>query len=253
MGAFGALASAIPEAAARGFHVDVHEAEKVGFVVYVLVALWIAAIYRGLSPAVEHQGAPASPLARSRAVVIELTLLFGVDSFGGGLVVQSLLVLWLDRRFHLPIATTGAIFFVAGLLAALSQLVSAHIAARIGRIRTMVYTHLPANVFLMAAGLAPNAPLAVALLLLRMALSSMDVPARQSYVMAIVPPEERAAAASVTNVPRSFATALAPLLAGAMLERSSFGWPLVIAGALKIVYDVLLLVRFRKLRPPGEP
>jgi MFS family permease len=117
----------------------------------------------------------------------------------------------------------------------------------------MVYTHLPANVFLMAAGLAPNAPLAVALLLLRMALSSMDVPARQSYVMAIVPPEERAAAASVTNVPRSFATALAPLLAGAMLERSSFGWPLVIAGALKIVYDVLLLVRFRKLRPPGEP
>jgi MFS family permease len=253
MGALGALASALPEAAARGFHVDVHDAEKAAFVVYVLAALWIAAIYRGLSPAVEHHGAPASPLARSRAVVLELTLLFSLDSFGGGLVVQSLLVLWLDRRFHLPIATTGAIFFVAGLLAAFSQLVSAQIAVRIGRIRTMVYTHLPANVFLVAAGLAPNAPLAVTFLLLRMALSSMDVPARQSYVMAIVPPEERAAAASVTNVPRSFATALAPLLAGAMLERSSFGWPLVIAGALKIVYDVLLLARFRKVRPPGEP
>jgi len=167
--------------------------------------------------------------------------------------VQSLLVLWLDRRFHLPIAATGTIFFVAGLLAAFSQLMSARLAARIGRIRTMVYTHLPANLFLMIAGIAPSAPVAVTFLLLRMALSSMDVPARQSYVMAIVPPEERAAAASVTNVPRSFATALAPLLAGVMLERSSFGWPLVIAGALKIVYDLLLLARFRAVRVPGEP
>jgi predicted MFS family arabinose efflux permease len=253
MGALGALASGIPEATARALHVDVHDAERVGFLVYVLVAGWIATIYRGLSPRVEHPGGPSSPLARSRAVVLELTALFSLDSFGGGLVVQSLLVLWLDRRFELPTATTGAIFFVAGLLAAFSQLVSARIAERIGRIRTMVYTHLPANVFLIIAGLAPNAPLAITFLLLRMALSSMDVPARQSYVMAIVPPEERAAAASITNAPRSFATALAPLLAGAMLERSSFGWPLVIAGALKIVYDVILLVRFRRLRPAGEP
>jgi MFS family permease len=253
MGALGALASGIPEAAARALHVNVHDAERLGFVVYVLVAVLVAIIYRGLSPAIEHRGAPAAPLARSRAVVFELTALFSIDSFGGGLVVQSLLVLWLDRRFHLPMAATGTIFFVAGLLAAFSQLMSARLAARIGRIRTMVYTHLPANFFLIIAGLAPSAPVAVAFLLLRMALSSMDVPARQSYVMAIVPPEERAAAASVTNVPRSFATALAPLLTGAMLERSSFGWPLVIAGALKVVYDLLLLARFRAVRAPGEP
>jgi MFS family permease len=253
MGALGALASGIPEAAARAFHVDVHDAERLAFVIYVLVAVLVARIYRGLSPAVEHHGPPAAPLARSRAVVLELTALFSIDSFGGGLVVQSLLVLWLDRRFHLPIAATGTIFFVAGLLAAFSQLMSARLAARIGRIRTMVYTHLPANLFLMIAGIAPSAPVAVTFLLLRMALSSMDVPARQSYVMAIVPPEERAAAASVTNVPRSFATALAPLLAGVMLERSSFGWPLVIAGALKVVYDLLLLARFRAVRVPGEP
>jgi predicted MFS family arabinose efflux permease len=253
MGALGALASGIPEAAARVLHVDVHDAERAAFGVYVLAAAWIATIYRGLSSRVESQGAPPSPLARSRAVVLELTALFSLDSFGGGLVVQSLLVLWLDRRFQLPVATTGMIFFAAGLLAAFSQLASAEIAARIGRIRTMVYTHLPANVFLMIAGIAPNAPFAVTFLLLRMALSSMDVPARQSYVMALVPAEERAAAASLTNVPRSFATALAPLLAGAMLERSSFGWPLVFAGALKIVYDVLLLARFRGVRPPGEP
>jgi MFS family permease len=253
MGALGALASGIPEAAARALHVNVHDAERLGFVVYVLVAVLVAIIYRGLSPAIEHRGAPAAPLARSRAVVFELTALFSIDSFGGGLVVQSLLVLWLDRRFHLPMAATGTIFFVAGLLAAFSQLLSARLAARIGRIRTMVYTHLPANLFLIIAGLAPSAPVAVAFLLLRMALSSMDVPARQSYVMAIVPPEERAAAASVTNVPRSFATALAPLLTGAMLERSSFGWPLVIAGTLKVVYDLLLLARFRAVRAPGEP
>ena len=253
MGALGALASGIPEAAARALHGNVHDAERLGFVVYVLVAVLVAILYHGLSPAIEHRGAAAAPLARSRAVVLELTALFSIDSFGGGLVVQSLLVLWLGRRFHLPTAATGTIFFIAGLLAAFSQLMSARLAAHIGRIRTMVYTHLPANLFLIIAGLAPSAPLAVTFLLLRMALSSMDVPARQSYVMAIVPAEERAAAASVTNVPRSFATALAPLLAGAMLERSSFGWPLVIAGALKVIYDLLLLARFRAVRVPGEP
>jgi predicted MFS family arabinose efflux permease len=116
----------------------------------------------------------------------------------------------------------------------------------------MVYTHLPANVFLILAGLAPTAELAVTLLLLRMALSQMDVPARQSYVMAIVPSEERAAAASVTNVPRSLATAASPLLAGMMLDRSSFGWPLIVGGLLKAVYDVVLFVQFRAVTPAGE-
>lgn len=116
----------------------------------------------------------------------------------------------------------------------------------------MVFTHIPANVFLVLAAFMPNATLAVTFLLLRMALSQMDVPARQSYVMAVVPPEERAAAASVTNVPRSLATALSPLLAGALLQQSTFGWPLVAGGLVKITYDLLLLAQFRRVRPPEE-
>ena len=168
-------------------------------------------------------------------------------------MVQSLLVLWLFRRFALPVQVAGAVFFVAGLLAAFSQFVAARLAARIGHVRTMVYTHLPANVFLVVAGFMPTAPLAVLFLLLRMSLSSMDVPARQAYVMAMVPPEERAAASSVTNVPRSLAAALSPLLAGLLLDRSSFGWPLLCAGFLKAAYDLLLFRQFAHLRPAEEP
>jgi MFS family permease len=143
----------------------------------------------------------------------------------------------------------GAVFFATGILAAFSQLISAWIAARLGLIRTMVYTHLPANALLVLAAFMPNATLAILMLLLRMSLASMDVPARQSYVMSVVPPEERTAAASVTNVPRSLAAAATPVLAGAMLAHSSFGWPLVCGGLAKILYDVLLLsqLRSRKL------
>jgi MFS family permease len=139
-----------------------------------------------------------------------------------------------------------------GILGGLSQLVSPMLAARIGLVPTMVYTHLPANVFLIAAGLVPSAPLAVAFLLLRASLSQMDVPARQAYVMAVVPPEERAAAASVTNVPRSLAAALPPLFTGAMLMHSAVGWPLVCGGLLKVLYDLLLLAQFRSVPPRDE-
>jgi MFS family permease len=252
-GALGALASGFPEVLARSFRVDVVTGERLGFVLYSLVALAVAAVYRGLSPEIEHRGAPApAPLARSRSIVLRLAALFSLDSFGGGFVVQSLLVLWLHRRFDLSIGMTGVIFSVSGVLAAFSQFASARLAARIGRIRTMVYTHLPANLALVAAGIVPRADQAIALLLVRMALSQMDVPARQSYVMAIVRPEERAAASSVTNVPRSLATALSPVLAGMMLEHSSFGWPLVVGGLLKALYDVLLLLRFQAIKPSGE-
>jgi MFS family permease len=164
-------------------------------------------------------------------------------------VVQSLLALWLFRRFGLSVATAGTVFFFTGLLTAFSQLVSAKLAARIGHVRTMVFTHLPANVFLMAAGLVPSLGAAVALLLARMSLSQMDVPARQAYVMAMVPPERRSAAASVTNVPRSLAAALSPVIAGAMLDASNFGWPLLVGGALKAAYDLLLFVQFRARKP----
>ena len=142
-------------------------------------------------------------------------------------------------------ATTGVVFFAAGLLTGLSQLLAGPLAARIGLIRTMSFTHLPANCALALAAFAPTAGVAVGLLLVRSAVSAMDVPARQAFVMAVVPPEERAAAASVTNVPRSLASASTPLLAGALLSHSTFGWPLLLAGICKGTYDVLLLVLYR--------
>jgi MFS family permease len=250
--AVGALASGIPAWLAHRRQLDLHAAERWVFVAYAATALAAALFYRRLSPAAEPApSASRGGLVRSRAVVLRLSALFSLDAMGGGLVVQSLLVLWLYKRFGLSVSTTGLIFFVAGICGAFSQLASARLAARIGLIETMVYTHLPANLLLILAGVVPNATAAVVLLLLRMSLSSMDVPARQSYVMAVVPPEERAAAASVTNVPRSLAAAVTPVIAGWMLDRTAFGWPLVCAGAAKAIYDLLLLAQFRSVRP-GE-
>jgi predicted MFS family arabinose efflux permease len=175
--------------------------------------------------------------------VIRLSALFSMDSAGGGFVLNSLLVLYLFVRFHLSPGATGATFAATGVLSAFSQLASARLAARIGLVRTMVFTHLPANGCLILAGILPSAPAAIAFLLVRAALSQMDVPARQALVMRLVDPDERAAAASITNVPRSLATAMTPALAGALLDWSSFGWPLIIAGAVKATYDLLLLAQ----------
>jgi len=249
-GALGALAAGLPDIASRKFGLPIAEAERAVFYAYSAVGLVSAAVYAGLSRTVEQDAtAPGRPLSRSRRVVLELSALFSLDSFGGGFVVQSLLALYLFRRFALSLETAAAFFFAAGTMAAFSQIVSARLAARLGHIRTMVFTHLPSNVFLVLAGLMPTAPLAILFLLLRMALSQMDVPARQAYVMAVVPREERAAAASVTNVPRSLAAALSPFVAGLLLERSMFGWPLVAGGVLKAIYDLALFARFSKVHP----
>jgi MFS family permease len=158
----------------------------------------------------------------------------------------------LQRRFDLSLGVSGVVFFWAGILSAFSALVAVRIASRIGLVRTMVFTHLPANGLLILTAFMPNAVLAVTCLLCRSFLSQMDVPARSSYVMAVVTPDERPAAASVTNVPRSLASALPPIAAGWMLSESTFGWPLIIAGSLKALYDVLLLIQFRHVRPPEE-
>jgi MFS family permease len=252
--AVGALLSGLPAMAAQHFGWSLIDAFRVGFAFYGVIALFIVALYRGMR--LGRSKAPTvvtnARLKRSRSIVLRLTVLFALDSFGGGFAIDSLLALWLFLRFGLSLQTVGAIFFGTRMLAALSQLVSPRLAARFGLIETMVFTHIPANVFLVFAALMPTAPLAVGFLLLRMAFSSMDVPARQSYVMAVVPPEERAAAASMTNVPRSLTSAISPLLAGLLLERSTFGWPLVIGGVLKITYDVLLLLQFRHIRPADE-
>jgi predicted MFS family arabinose efflux permease len=252
-GAAGALASGIPVVLARDQGWDLVDAQKSGFVLYAVTAVVVALLYRRLSPELSRPNRAATgSLAKSRSIVIRLSLLFSLDSFGGGFAVQSLLALWLFQRYGLSVETAGAVFFVAGVLSAGSQLVSPWLADRIGLIRTMVYTHLPANLLLISAALMPTAPLAIAALLGRMALSQMDVPARQSYVMAMVPPEERAAAASVTNVPRSLASALAPALGGLLLSQTSFGWPLILAGAIKVIYDLLLLRQFSELRTEEE-
>jgi MFS family permease len=253
-GAFGALASGLPTILAPRFGWNLLAAQRSGFVVYSILGLIAASIYWSLSRAVEAAPTPVkvAPLAKSRATVMRLSALFSIDAFGGGFAIQSLLALWMFRRFNLSVQAAGAFFFVAGLLGSFSQFVSARLAARFGRINTMVYTHIPASGFLILAALMPNVSLAIFFLLLRSALSSMDVPARQSYVMAVVPPEERAAAASVTNVPRSLASAAAPVPAGMLLDATSFGWPLICCGVLKIIYDLLLLMQFRALRPDDE-
>jgi MFS family permease len=253
-GAFGALASGVPAVLAARHGWALAPALRSGFVAYAIIATIAFAVYWRLSPAIEVERQPvkAAPLAKSRAIVYRLSALFCIDSLGGGFVIQSLLALWLFRRFDLPVQVAGTFFFAAGLLGSFSQFISSALAARFGRINTMVFSHLPSNAMLIVAALMPTPGLAMAALLIRASTSQMDVPARQSYVMAVVPPEERAAAATVTNVPRSLASALAPLPAGAMLNRSSFGWPLICAGALKAIYDVALLLQFRALKPSDE-
>jgi MFS family permease len=244
-GALGALATGLPDKLARLFGAATQDAARWGFLAYALIALVVAFLYRGLPREPALGRASRAPLAKSRSVVLRLAALFSLDSLGGGLVVQSLLALWLFKRFGLSVSQVGSVFFACGVLSAFSQLLSGPLARRIGLIRTMVYTHVPANALLILAAFMPTAGLAVTMLLLRMSLAQMDVPARQAYVMGVVPPEERAAAASVTNVPRSLAAAVSPVLAGLLLSHTSFGWPLVIGGGLKILYDLLLLQQFR--------
>ena len=195
---------------------------------------------------------PSAPLQQSRRLVYGLAALFGMDSFGTGFLVQSLLALWLYQRFHISVTTAAAILFWSGVCSAISYLVAVPIARRIGLINTMVFTHLPSNMFLILIPFAPDLATAIGLLLARSALSQMDVPTRASYVMAVVAPEERPAAASITAVPKTFAWAAGSIISGYLLTLSSFGWPLLIGGTIKGVYDILLLIKFQKVRPPEE-
>lgn len=251
--AVGSLAAGLPEVVSERSDLSLLDAERLVFLLYAAAGVALLVQYGRLSSRPSPPRDRAQPgLGRSRAVVLRLAAVFSLDSFGSGFSVQSIIVLWLALRFEMSTAMAGAIFFWSGLLTACSALLAPRIAARIGLIRTMVFTHLPANALLIGAGLAPNATLAVACLLARSLLSQMDVPARTSYVMAVVEPHERPAAASVTNVPRSLASALPPLAAGWMLQHSTFGWPLILAGAIKIIYDLLLLALFHDLRPPEE-
>jgi MFS family permease len=251
--AAGALAAGLPAIAADWLGISNRSAMQGMFVLHALTALVTALVYRGLPRALGAEAQkPPAPLTKSKARVYTLAALFSVDAFGGGFVVQSMVALWLYQRHGLSLAAAGAIFFWMGILTAASYLVAVRLANRIGLVNTMVFTHLPANVCLLMIPFVNDLHAVIALLFVRSALSQMDVPTRSSYVMAIVSPEERPAAASVTTVPRSLASAASPFLAGYLLSISLFGWPLVAAAALKIAYDLMLLAMFRKVRPPEE-
>ena len=251
LAALGALSAGLPS--------RLHwQAESV-FVVYAMAGVAMLGVYAAMSPQVEAaaQVTQPTPLGPSKRIVYRLAALFSLDSFGGGFAVQSLLVLWLLRHHHFSVGEAGAVLAVMQILSAASGFIAVRIERRLGPLRTMAFTHLPGQILLIAAALMPNAPLAVACLIARSLLSSMDVPVRNAYVMSVVTPAERAAAASVTNVPRSLAAALPPIAAGWMLDRSTFGWPLIIAGSLKIVYDLLLLrmagdTRSHPILVPGD-
>jgi MFS family permease len=251
--ALGALAAGLPDLIRAVVTMSTAEAMRVMFAIYMLLGWATFMLYRRMPAShataqQEHQ----RPLSESKRIVLRLAALFSIDAFGGGFFVQSLLALWFFNRFGLSVSMAGSIFFWTSVLAAFSYPAAARISKRFGLINTMVFTHLPSNVCLMLMPFAPTLWVAVALLLFRSALSQMDVPTRTSYVMAVVTPAERAAAASVTSVPRSLASAVSPSIAGWLLTLSGFGWPLVIGGAIKAVYDLLLLAMFRHIRPPEE-
>lgn len=248
--ALGALAAALPDWLALHAGVDLLAALRGMFVLYAAVGFAVWLLYRQLPQAHEMAQPPPAPLGPSRRSVVKLAALFSIDAFAGGLVVNTLLALWLFQRFDLTPGVVGLFFFCAGLLATASLLAAPHVARRIGLLNTMVFTHIPSSLFLMLAALAPGAPLALGLLLARAALSQMDVPARSAFVMAVVTPAERTAAASFTAVPRSLAAALGPTLAGALLGAGWLALPLLTCGALKIGYDLALLATFRRVRLP---
>ena len=252
-GALGVLAAAGPDLAAKWFGFSPVAAMQAMFGLYAVLGIISLLLYRPLSPAIEATyKAPPAPVQQSRRLVYGMAALFGMDSFGTGFLVQSLLALWLYQAFAISVTIAASILFWSSICSAISYLVAVPIAARIGLINTMVFTHLPSNILLILIPFAPNLATAIVLLLARSALSQMDVPTRSSYVMAVVTPEERPAAASVTAVPKTFAWAAGSMISGYLLTHSTFGWPLLIAGFVKGTYDILLLIKFQKVRPPEE-
>lgn len=247
--AIGALAAALPAWLASHTSLSFLAAMRAMFMIYALtgVALWF--LYARMPEPHPHVASVRVPLGPSRRIVTRLALLFSVDAFAGGLVVNSLLALWLMQRFGLSPGDAGQFFFWAGLLTAGSQLVAVPLARKFGLLNTMVFTHIPSSLCLIAAAFSPSLVSTLALLLVRSALSQMDVPTRTAYVMAVVTPPERPAAASLTAVPRSLASALGPTLAGGLLAMGWVGAPLVACGLLKIAYDLALLGVFRRVKP----
>jgi len=233
------------------------EAYRLVLMGYGLGGLLLVILFLFVSPAIEvtrvSETKHALGLHQSRKIVLKLSALFALDAFAGGLVVQSMIAYWFHVKFGVNSGTLGSIFFGANVLAGISALLAAPLAARIGLINTMVFTHIPSNILLMLVPLMPNLPLAIGILLARFSISQMDVPTRQSYTMAVVAPDERSAASGVTAIARSIGASLSPTLTGFLFSIPAlFSAPLFLAGGLKIVYDLLLFREFRAVKPPEE-
>jgi MFS family permease len=238
--------------------VDAYRAVVVGYALIGLAmafgCVWLGAAIEASARSVVEDGVRRRlGLGRSRGVVLRLSALFSIDAFAGGFIPLSLMAYWFHLRYGVEPAALGALFFASNLLAAVSALSAARIAARIGLINTMVFSHLPSNVLLILIPLMPNLPLAVAVLLLRFSLSQMDVPTRQSYVMAVVDPDERSAAAGVTGIARTTGAAISPAFSAVLVSNAGLAAvPFYLAGGLKIVYDLLLFREFRSVRPADD-
>lgn len=235
------------------------DAYRTVIVLYAGIGGMLLVLFLLLSSAIEVEPLAAATeprllgLHKSRGVVFQLSALFALDAFAGGFIVQSIMAYWFHVHFGADVELIGAIFFGANLLAGISALLAARIAARFGLINTMVFTHIPSNILLMLVPFMPTLPLAIGVLLLRFSISQMDVPTRQSYTMAVVAPDERSAASGVTSIARSLGAAASPALSGLLLASTlTFSAPFIISGGLKIVYDLLLYRKFRSVKPPEE-
>ena len=257
--AMGALAGLAPFLFRRWLGVDVLASYQLAFGVYAGLNLLAAVLYLGLSSQIEvrhaemglrESGVKISPA--SKRIVTRLAALSGLDSLGGGFLTSALIAYWFFRRFGVGEEALAPLFFVIRVANALSYLVAAWLARRIGLVNTMVFTHIPSSLFLMAVPLAPSFAWAVGLLLARECLVEMDVPTRQSYTVAVVAPHERSFATGVTNLTRNAAWATAPSFAGYFMQHLALGAPLFLGGGIKIVYDLLLYAAFRKIKPPEE-
>ncbi len=256
--AVGSLAAALPTWTQSRLHLSPLAGYRIVFVLYAVLAVislvLISGLSRGVEPISASEARPAGAfrLHKSRSIVKRLTALFAVDALGGGFVVQSFLVYWFSLRFGLTPAELGPLFFGVNVFKAVSYPLAVWLANRIGLVNTMVFTHLPSNVLLIGIALAPGLRLAVVLLLARHLLAQMDVPARSSYIVAVVEPDERTAAAGITSVVRPLAQSVSPVIAGLALHWAGFGLPFFLAGGLKIIYDIGLYAGFRNLRAPEE-
>jgi MFS family permease len=257
----GVLLSGLPQILAQQYGLNQIQSIRPLFLLYSIIGLAVLGIYYLISNKVEvqtnnsmrHKPLRKTLSPQSKQIVGKLSSLFALDSFAGGFVIQSIVSLWFFTKFGVDLTTLSYIFSVAGVLTAFSYLAAAKIADRIGLINTMVFTHIPSNILIILVAFAPTFPLAVALYLARMALSQMDVPTRQSYLVAVVKENERTAAAGITNISRNITQSISPSIAGYILQSLSIlSAPFVLGGALKIVYDVALYFNFKSIRPPEE-